>query len=85
MTATMDTVNDVTIFGSADQRTIDQIQRCQSAEEGALAVLCADNHVGYSQPIGGAVAYRDHISPSGVGTTLVAATRRSKRTCWLRT
>jgi tRNA-splicing ligase RtcB (3'-phosphate/5'-hydroxy nucleic acid ligase) len=30
-------------------------------------VLCADAHVGYSQPIGGAVAYRDHISPSGVG------------------
>ncbi|MFC2093832.1 RtcB family protein, partial [Bacteroidota bacterium] len=30
-------------------------------------VLCADHHVGYSQPIGGVVAYREHISPSGVG------------------
>jgi hypothetical protein len=30
-------------------------------------VLCADGHVGYSQPIGGAVAYADYISPSGVG------------------
>ena len=57
----------VTIFGSADQRTIEQIERCAGVEEGARAVLCADNHVGYSQPIGGAVAYRDHISPSGVG------------------
>ena len=31
------------------------------------AVLCADGHLGYSQPIGGAIAYPDHISPSGVG------------------
>ena len=30
-------------------------------------VLCADHHPGYSQPIGGAVAYEGHISPSGVG------------------
>lgn len=57
----------VTIFGTAEQRAIDQIERCAAVEDGALAVLCADNHVGYSQPIGGAVAYRNHISPSGVG------------------
>ena len=55
------------IFGTAEQRTVEQIRRCQAVEEGSLAVLCADNHVGYSQPIGGAVAYREHISPSGVG------------------
>jgi tRNA-splicing ligase RtcB (3'-phosphate/5'-hydroxy nucleic acid ligase) len=55
------------IFGEADERTIAQIERCQEAEEGSRAVLCPDNHLGYSQPIGGAVAYRDHISPSGVG------------------
>lgn len=57
----------VTIYGAADERTIAQIERCQAAEAGARAVLCADNHLGYSQPIGGAVAYREHISPSGVG------------------
>ncbi len=27
----------------------------------------ADHHKGYSQPIGGVVAYRGQISPSGVG------------------
>ncbi len=57
----------VKIYGEADARTVAQIERCQAAEEGSKAVLCADNHLGYSQPIGGAVAYRDHISPSGVG------------------
>ncbi len=57
----------LTIFGHHDARTIEQLERCLAAEEGARGVLCADGHVGYSQPIGGAVAYREHISPSGVG------------------
>lgn len=60
-------MDNVIIFGEADERTVAQIERCQAAEPGARAVLCADNHLGYSQPIGGAVAYREHISPSGVG------------------
>ncbi|MFZ4506567.1 MAG: RtcB family protein [Fimbriimonas sp.] len=36
----------------------------QSAEKVALM---ADHHVGYSMPIGGVAAYREHVSPSGVG------------------
>ncbi len=55
------------IYGEADEGTIAQLDRCLAVEEGARGVLCADNHLGYSQPIGAAVAYRDHISPSGVG------------------
>ena len=55
------------IFGEHEQRVIDQLARCAGVEEGARAVLCADGHLGYSQPIGGAVAYREHVSPSGVG------------------
>jgi tRNA-splicing ligase RtcB len=38
-----------------------------AAENGAIGVLCADGHVGYSMPIGGVVAYRNFVSPSGVG------------------
>lgn len=55
------------ILGTHDDRTIQQLQRCADAEDGALAVLCADGHVGYSMPIGGVVAYRGYVSPSGVG------------------
>ncbi|MGI9558028.1 MAG: RtcB family protein, partial [Solirubrobacterales bacterium] len=55
------------VYGNPDERTVAQLQRCMDAEEGARGVLCADSHVGYSQPIGGAVAYREHVSPSGVG------------------
>ena len=57
----------ITVIGPHEARTIEQLERCVAAEEGAVGVLCADGHVGYSQPIGGAVGYRDHISPSGVG------------------
>ena len=57
----------VTVIGEHEPRTIEQLERCVRAEEGAAGVLCADGHVGYSQPVGGAVAYRDHISVSGVG------------------
>ena len=55
------------VIGDHEPRTIAQLERCVRAEEGAAGVLCADGHVGYSQPVGGAVAYRDHISVSGVG------------------
>lgn len=55
------------IFGNHEARTIEQLQRCVDAEDGARGVLCADGHVGYSQPIGGVVAYRNHVSVSGVG------------------
>jgi tRNA-splicing ligase RtcB len=55
----------VKTFGSVDELALQQLQRC--AEVADRAVLCADHHVGYSQPIGGAVAYPEHISPSGVG------------------
>ena len=54
-------------FGPIDQRAHDQLIRCAEAGDAPYAVLCADHHVGYSQPIGGAIAYRGYISPSGIG------------------
>src|SRR6059058_3769875 len=54
------------IFGEHDDATIAQIERCVAAG-GERAVLCADGHKGYAQPIGGVVAYTDKISLSGVG------------------
>jgi tRNA-splicing ligase RtcB len=54
------------IFGIHDESTIAQITRCLETG-GARAVLCADGHKGYAQPIGGVVAYEGAISISGVG------------------
>lgn len=54
------------IFGTHDQNTIEQMQSCLDAG-GEQGVLCADGHKGYSQPVGGVVAYKDQVSISGVG------------------
>jgi tRNA-splicing ligase RtcB len=57
----------ITVYGDVDERAVSQLQRCAEAGDALRGALCADGHVGYSQPIGGAIAYPDHISPSGVG------------------
>ena len=58
----------ITIFGREliDDNPVRQIERCITSGED-IAVLNADAHYGYGHPIGGAVAYRDKISLSGVG------------------
>lgn len=60
-------VENCVIFGDADNNTREQMRSMLAGEEGALGVLCADNHLGYGMPIGGVVAYRNHVSPNGVG------------------
>src|SRR4051794_3046366 len=54
-------------FGHVDRRSLQQLERCMQAGEAEFGVLCADHHPGYSQPIGGGIAYEGYISPSGVG------------------
>jgi tRNA-splicing ligase RtcB (3'-phosphate/5'-hydroxy nucleic acid ligase) len=54
-------------FGTVDERSLDQLKRCMDAGEAEFGVLCADHHPGYSQPIGGGIAYEGYVSPSGVG------------------
>jgi len=57
----------IKIFGREiiDEKSIAQLQRCVSGQD--IGVLTADAHYGYGHPIGGAVAYRNKISLSGVG------------------
>ncbi len=54
-------------FGSVDARSREQLERCMAAGDAEFGVLCADHHPGYSQPIGGGIAYEGYVSPSGVG------------------
>ena len=54
-------------FGDVDERSLQQLERCMGAGDAAFGVLCADHHPGYSQPIGGGIAYEGYVSPSGVG------------------
>jgi tRNA-splicing ligase RtcB len=61
-------MKNITIFGREliDENSIRQIERCISSDDD-IAVLNADAHYGYGHPIGGAIAYKDKISLSGVG------------------
>jgi tRNA-splicing ligase RtcB len=60
-------VSTIKTFGDVDERSLDQLKRCMAAGDAEYGVLCADHHPGYSQPIGGAIAYEGYVSPSGVG------------------
>ena len=55
-------------FGPVDERSRAQLERCMSAGDAEFGVLCADHHPGYSQPIGGAIAYEGFVSPSDLPT-----------------
>src|SRR5438477_12931441 len=46
---------------------LEQLERCMRAGDAELGVLCADHHPGYSQPIGGGIAYEGYVLPSGGG------------------
>lgn len=60
-------IDNIPVWGEHDEATLAQIKRCASDPEAVAAALMADGHKGYSMPIGGVVAYRNAISPSGVG------------------
>jgi tRNA-splicing ligase RtcB (3'-phosphate/5'-hydroxy nucleic acid ligase) len=61
----MKIIDGIPVFGEADPGALSQIKTC--AQTADRVALMADNHKGYAVPIGGVVAYKDAISPSGVG------------------
>jgi tRNA-splicing ligase RtcB len=60
-------MSEIRIFGDHDDRTREQMARCMEHGSVVGGVLCADGHLGYAQPVGGVVAYAEHVSVSGVG------------------
>ena len=60
-------MSELKIYGEHDERTVAQMWRCMGVGSVAGGVLCADGHLGYAQPVGGVIAYEDHVSISGVG------------------
>jgi tRNA-splicing ligase RtcB len=68
----------ITVYGDVDERAVSQLRRCADAGDALRGALCADGHVGYSQPIGGAVAYAGFISPSGVGYDIACGNKAAK-------
>ena len=60
-------MTEIKIFGEHDDRTKEQMARCMQHGSVVGGVLCADGHLGYAQPVGGVIAYEEHVSVSGVG------------------
>jgi tRNA-splicing ligase RtcB len=58
-------IDGIPVWGTPDPGALSQIKTC--AKTADRVALMADHHKGYAVPIGGVVAYHDHISPSGVG------------------
>lgn len=53
------------VWGTVQQNAVEQMQNAmKTAYRGALT---ADHHQGYAVPVGGVIAYKDAVSPSGVG------------------
>ncbi len=61
------TIGKVRVWGKTDEGALKQAQMCAYHGNVVQTLLMADHHKGYSQPIGGVVAYDGQISPSGVG------------------
>jgi tRNA-splicing ligase RtcB len=60
-------IDGVRVWGTPDPGAMSQAKTCAEHGNVLQALLMADHHKGYSQPIGGVVAYDGQISPSGVG------------------
>jgi tRNA-splicing ligase RtcB len=59
-------IGDIPVWGDpVDPAALAQIRNCRRTAD--HVALMADHHKGYAVPIGGVVAYKDKISPSGVG------------------
>jgi tRNA-splicing ligase RtcB (3'-phosphate/5'-hydroxy nucleic acid ligase) len=58
-------LEEIPVFGEPVENAVEQI-RMVAANADRVALM-ADHHLGYSMPIGGVAAYRDLVSPSGVG------------------
>jgi tRNA-splicing ligase RtcB (3'-phosphate/5'-hydroxy nucleic acid ligase) len=61
------TIDGVRVWGNPDSGALAQARMCADTGNVVQALLMADHHKGYSQPIGGVVVYDGQISPSGVG------------------
>lgn len=66
------------IYGEHEPNTIAQLEALGQYGSVEHLALMADGHLGYSQPIGGVVAYSEHISPSGVGFDIACGNKAVK-------
>lgn len=57
----------ISVWGTVQANALEQMQNCMKHPLVHGSALMADHHLGYAVPVGGVIAYRNAISPSGVG------------------
>lgn len=60
----------VAVFGQHDQKTLDQFEKSTRHEAFYRGAIMADGHLGYGFPVGGVIAYHEHINLNGVGVDI---------------
>ena len=74
------TIAGVRVWGKPDPGALAQARMCAEYGNVVRVLLMADHHKGYSQPIGGVVAYEGQISPSGVGYDIACGNKAVRTT-----
>jgi tRNA-splicing ligase RtcB len=69
-------IDGIPVWGEPQVNAVAQMQTV--ARTAHKVALMADHHQGYSVPIGGVVAYRDQVSPSGVGYDIACGNKAIK-------
>jgi RNA-splicing ligase RtcB len=71
----MKLIDGIPVWGTPDEGAVSQIKTC--AKTADRVALMADHHKGYAVPIGGVVAYKNQVSPSGVGHDIGCGNKQS--------
>ena len=69
----MKIIDGIPVWGEPDEGAFRQIKNV--AKTADKVALMADNHRGYAIPIGGVVAYKNSVSPNGVGFDISCGTK----------
>ena len=76
----MQLTNGIPVWGEPDPGAVEQMKRVKDCGAERVALM-ADHHLGYSQPIGGVAAYKNAISPSGVGYDIACGNKAVRLDC----
>lgn len=76
----MDLVDNVYIWGEHLQESIDQMKEAMKYDA-CYGALMADNHIGYSVPVGGVIAYDGKICVNGVGFDIACGNKAVRLDC----
>ena len=68
-------------FGIVDNEVMQQMSTAMEKTHAVFGVLCADNHVGYSVPIGGVLALDKAICVNGVGYDIACGNKACRLDC----